>query len=385
MKKLVQIIIIVIIIFTVRINYAQYYEAVDEKAKVLVTDEKPKAINERSDIENKINPFYQRTAERFNLNGVHYVNSDVYFSLSASDYGTGIHHIEYSIDNDDFKVYTTPFRILHEGNRLIKVRAIDNSGNIEKVLLYQVYVDNTSPSIFVRPDREIYKRGNYYYCTKRHNFFIESEDDQSGSGVKMTYGGFSMEDLLAKGNGVSKKSNFFNLVQEGVNEYYYTAIDNVGNMSDIKKFNIIVDNTPPVVQIDKTGWTTIPTKTMKNNVDLKIKKDTLIIIPVENKANTYIVNPMHTISFIATDPRIGILDGSGVASIYVKINDEDFIKYTKPIEFKNAATYIISVKAEDNAGNISEAVTFTFILDFSKPNSSIKTVNDKGQEVKENK
>ncbi|MDH5681021.1 MAG: hypothetical protein OEZ36_05520 [Spirochaetota bacterium] len=368
LKKSLKLSVTLMITFIVSILNAQY--------------ETPDRVKEvKTESLNMISPFYQRKAERFNLKGVHFVNSDVYFMLKASDYGTGIHHIQYAIDDKDFQVYTSPFRVLEQGNRLIRVRAIDNSGNIEKTVLYKVYVDNTSPRTEIAADREVFQNGSYHYCTKRHNFFIRAVDNDSGSGVRMTYGGFGMDRLVAKGTGISKKDNFFTLAQEGVNEYYYTALDNVGNMTPVKKYNIIVDNTPPVVSIDRTNWTTIPTDAMKTDVELRIKRNDLVIIPVKGKKNTYFVNRKHTVAFTARDPRIGVLNGSGLSTIYIKVNDEQYVKYSKSIKFTNADKYVISVKAQDNAGNVSEPVTFTFILDFDRPESSIRAVNDRGEDV----
>ncbi len=383
MNKIFKQLILLMILFTVTYVYSQ--EGADNLRGDTSTGDNKTTTATQNGTPQKISPFYKRKAERFNNSGIHYVNSDVYFSLSAKDFGTGIHHIEYAIDDSKFKIYTTPFRILSEGNKLIRVRAIDNSGNVEQTLLYKVYVDNTAPKIDIGVDREIYQKGIYYYCSKRHNFYIDAQDNESGSGIKMTYGGFAMDNLVAKGTGISKKENFFHMVQEGVNEYYYTAIDNVGNMSDIKKLNIIVDNTPPVVQVDKTGWILIPAQTMQDNMELKVAENSSVVIPIKDKPNTYFVNRKNKIAFMAQDPRIGVLDGSGVSTIYVKVNDEKFVRYKKPIEFKNASTYVISVKSDDNAGNISTPVTYTFVLDFSRPSSKIRTINSNGDEVRERK
>ena len=105
-----------------------------------------------------LSPFYVRKAERFTDGQIHWVNSDCLFELYSKDVGgTGLHHIEYAIDDNPYQLYTTPFKLEKEGNKIIRFKGIDNSTNVEKAVLYQVYVDNTAPVASVATDRELYK------------------------------------------------------------------------------------------------------------------------------------------------------------------------------------------------------------------------------------
>ena len=120
---------------------------------------------------------------------------------------------------------------------------------------------------------------------------------------------------------------------------------------------------------------------MVNNKNLQVNQDAIIIVPNPQLENGYFVNGNHTIAFKAIDPKIGVLDGSGIASIYIKVNDEDFVKYKGPIQFQRASTYKIFVKAEDNAGNISSEIEYNFVLDFIRPESGMDVINSDGQTV----
>jgi len=330
-----------------------------------------------------LSPFYERKAERFSDKDISYVNSDVVFSLSAEDSKTGIHHSEYALDDEPFKLYTTPFTVRKEGNVLLRYRAVDNSGNIEKTVLNQIYVDNTAPQVEIGTDRGVFQKNDYLYCSKRLKFYINAKDDDSGSGVRATYAGVSMDKMRFRGTGISSEKNFFSVADgvEGIYEFYYTAIDNVGNLAEIKKYNIVVDNTPPIVDIDKNHWINMNANGMMRNKNLNIKKDAVIIIPDKVKKNTFYVNGNHEIAFKAIDPKIGVFDGSDVAAVYIKINDEDFVKYKGPVKFQKSESYKITVRAEDNVGNISQDYEFFFILDFERPKSTLTFKNPEGQNV----
>jgi hypothetical protein len=333
-----------------------------------------------------LSPFYVRKAERYTDGQIHYVNSDASFEIMSKDMGgTGLNRVEYAIDNGPFQIYTSPFKLEKEGNRLILFRGIDNSGNVEKSVLYQVYVDNTPPHVWVGTDRGLYKSGMYYYCSNKMKFYIAAQDDPSGSGVRQTFAGTGIDKMSARGTGISAAANFFNVTDvEGPYEFYYTAIDNVGNMADITKYNIIVDNTPPLVDIDRGSWISMTSEGMRSDENTHISKDTFIIVPNrQGGANSYFVNGNYQVGFTAVDPKIGMLDGSGVAAIYAKVNDEEFRSYKGPIKFERNKTYKITVKAEDNVGNISKDITYFFSLDFDRPESKINVINSKGQTVEE--
>ncbi|MDH5717501.1 MAG: hypothetical protein OEZ22_07665 [Spirochaetia bacterium] len=339
--------------------------------------------------ENKSNkylsPFYERRASRYSDGDVSYVNSEVVFELDAEDSKTGLHHVEFAIDREKFRIYEEPFRLEEEGNRLIQYRAIDNSGNIEKTVLYQVFVDNTPPVTEIGTDRGVFEKNGYLYCSKRLKFYISAQDREPGSGIRSTYAGISIDQMAPRGTGISSEKNFFSVADgiEGVYEFYYTAIDNVGNLAEIKKYNVIVDNTPPLIEIDKDHWINVPAAAMKRNKNLQINEKAILIIPDKDKKNGYYVNGNYQIAFKGIDPKIGVFDGSGVATIYIKVNDENFVQYKGPIKFQKADSYQISVKAEDNVGNISEVREYYFWLDFDRPKSNLKFKDASGRTLNE--
>lgn len=312
-----------------------------------------------------LDPYYKRAAETFISGDVQFVNSDCYFKLDSTDEGTGVNRVEYSINGAEYMEYHNPFNLLKEGNTIINYRGIDNGDNVEDAKIFQVYVDNTAPVVLVGTDRETYDDGAVNFCSPKTRFYIDSKDNPSGAGIKMSYGGFSPDSMSAKGKGTRIEENFFSMTEEGPKELYFTALDNVGNMQDIQQYLVTVDATAPEVFL------------VQNN-NLKQRNGEFITIPsdeVMSDDGRYIVTDQTKLAFTAKDSL------SGVSAIYVKVNNEEFVKYFKPIDLKSASEYTILVKTEDNVGNISEPVTFQFVVDYTGPRSTIEVISSQGGSV----
>ena len=176
-----------------------------------------------------------------------------------------------------------------------------------------------------------------------------------GSGVAAGYIGTNLNMLQAYGKGVEAEEAYYNLTTEGPTNIYYASIDNVGNLSPIAMFAVVVDTTAPVV-------------TIENNNRLINKDGTYTVFPSENlvdEEGRIIVSTNEAVSFSATDTL------SGVDAIYVKVNDGE---YTNDV-------YTLEVKAIDNVGNVSEPVKYTFFVDKITPNSMLELIDVNGNEL----
>lgn len=340
--------------------------AVEETAVEETTEAETTAAEEAEQMEaSRLNSDYVRTAKTAEVDGSVFVNSDVYFQLSSQDEGTGVQTIEYAIDNGTFMEYKNPFNILPEGNHIVSYRAIDNGENVEQPKTYQVVVDNSAPEVDLESDRALYAENGTFYCSPETKFYISSKDAPSGVGVDVTYGGYSTDEMYTSGNGERMSENFFTMDGTGEVVYYYASMDRVGNLTDIGQFRIMVDNEAPVA-------------TLAGSTNLKKRNGEFVVIPSENlvtEEGRYIVSNKTRLAFEAED------DLSGVQAIYVKINDEDFVKYYEPVELANNEEYTILVKTEDNVGNVSEPKEFLFSVDFVEPESQLDLVNSEGNDL----
>ena len=295
-----------------------------------------------------------------------FINSDVFFRLSSVDKETGLEKISFALDGNGFMIYRNPFQILEEGKHDISYRGFDNSLNLENAKTFTVVVDNTAPKTYLETDKPVYTNGLVQYCSAETKWFVTAKDNVMGSGVAAGYIGTDLNMLNAYGKGVESEEAYYNLTAEGPTNIYYASIDNVGNLSPISMFAVVVDTTPPVV-------------TIENNNRLINKDGTHTVFPSEDlvdEEGRIIVSTNEAVSFSATDAL------SGVDAIYIKINDEEYTKYVEPIKFSTNDVYTLEVKAVDNVGNVSEPVQYTFFVDKINPNSMLELIDVNGNELK---
>ncbi|MEL3908574.1 MAG: hypothetical protein P1P64_06110 [Treponemataceae bacterium] len=308
---------------------------------------------------------YIRPAVHFFDGTNDFVNSDVFFRLSSLDNETGLEKVSFSLDGSSYMLYRNPFQILEEGKHDISYRGFDNSQNIENAKTFTVIVDNTAPKTHLETDKPVYTNGLVHYCSAETKWFVSARDNVLGSGVAAGYIGTDYDMLNAYGKGVEAEEAYYNLTTEGPTNVYYTSIDYVGNLSPIAMFAVVVDTTPPVVNIE-------------NNNRLINKDGTYTVFPSEtlvDEEGRIIVSTNEAVSFSAVDEL------SGVDAIYIKINDEEYSKYVEPIRFSTNDVYNIEVKAVDNVGNVSEPVQYTFFVDKINPNSMLELIDINGTEL----
>ena len=308
---------------------------------------------------------YVRPAVHYFDGTTDFVNSDVFFRLSSVDKETGLNKISFALDGNGFMIYRNPFQILEEGKHDVSYRGFDNSQNLENAKTFSVVVDNTAPRTYLETDKPVYTNGLVQYCSAQTKWFVTAKDNVMGSGVAAGYIGTNLNMLQAYGKGVEAEEAYYNLTTEGPTNIYYASIDNVGNLSPIAMFAVVVDTTAPVV-------------TIENNNRLINKDGTYTVFPSENlvdEEGRIIVSTNEAVSFSATDTL------SGVDAIYIKINNEEYTKYVEPIKFSTNDVYTLEVKAIDNVGNVSEPVKYTFFVDKITPNSMLELIDVNGNEL----
>jgi hypothetical protein len=268
-------------------------------------------------------------------------NNQVYFSgrtklkLTAVDNKSGVKQTMYSIDGSEFAEYDQPFYLPSEsGIHTIRFYALDNSGNRSrdetsggnfqqyKHNVSTVYVDLTGPDMNWRITGPKVKINGKEYISSRNRIRFSGSDAESG----LQY--FSYR-LNGQG-GEARYNQPFSLAEEGKVTIDMYGYDNVNNRN-VQTFDVVVDNTPPEVQVifgvQPTG---------------------------ETAEGTAIYPDVLKIYLAAIDQFVG------TDQISYSINGGRSTVYAKPLEgFKAGSTYTLSVSAEDKLGNVQEQ-TFTF-------------------------
>jgi hypothetical protein len=82
-------------------------------------------------------------------------------ALSASDPGSGVENIFYSVDGSGFEVYSSPFVIDDIGDHSLQFYAVDNLGNIEEKHSVIITVSSINFDMeLARPTNGLYIMGN---------------------------------------------------------------------------------------------------------------------------------------------------------------------------------------------------------------------------------
>lgn len=308
---------------------------------------------------------YERVAAHYTDGETHFVNSDVFFKLNSIDGETGLDYIQFSLDGSDFMLYRNPFQVLTEGKHDLSYRGYDNSANLEIAKTFSFIVDNTAPRAVLETDKPVFVKGYTRYCSAETKWFVTSKDNVLGSGVAATYLGTDFNELYQYPVKAEAEEDYFVMTEEGEYDVYYSAIDNVGNLAPIALYTVIVDTTPPEVSI-------------QNNNRLINVNDVYTFFPSENlvdEEGRILVSTNEAVAFSATDNL------SGVDAIYIKINDGSYTKYVEPIKFSVEDVYNLEVQAVDNVGNVSEPVSFVFLVDKYNPASALELVDRYGNEI----
>ncbi|MEI6288629.1 MAG: DUF5011 domain-containing protein [bacterium] len=209
-------------------------------------------------------------------------NKDITVTLNATDTGSGIKNIYYSIDGGSLNIYTIPFDITTEGTTTIDFYSIDNLDQIEATSTIVVKIDKTAPIITLNGDDPQ---------------TIEAKTAYSELGATVT-DNYSVGLLPT----ITTSSVDVNIV--GSYGVTYDATDDAGNVSQVTRVINIVDTTKPVItlngnqslQINVGDTYTDAGASASDNIDGDITSK----IIVDNQVNTSIAGD-YVINYYVTD------------------------------------------------------------------------------------
>lgn len=278
--------------------------------------------------------------QAFQKNSIIYLSGVGVFELAALDENSGVNKIYYSINGDEFILYSKLVNLNKEGEYSLKFYAIDNVGNKEDVGERTLIIDTTPP------ETELTIEGPRYneVLSGRSKFSLKASDLV---GVKQTYYSIDNGDVYPY-----KQVIPLSQLTEGEHTINWHSVDIVGNTESTKSFTFFLDNTPPMVFEEIVGNTY-----MVAGKEFSSGRSQLRVVAVDNKA--------------------------GVKEIYYSINNNEYKLYEKPIylsEITGAAT--IRSYAIDNVENkgISDAHGQQFSMpevDITGPNIAYSFVGNR--------
>ncbi|MFD1045037.1 OmpL47-type beta-barrel domain-containing protein [Kibdelosporangium lantanae] len=256
-------------------------------------------------------------------------------TLTATDSGSGVKSVEYSLDGGAFVAYTAAFDVTANGAHTVKYRATDNANNVsaEGTTSFTVVAppDTTPPTVNAVVSGTKDTNGNY---VGKATVTVTATD--SGSGVKTV-------EYALDGGSYTAYTAAFDVTAAGAHTVKYRATDNAGNVSTegTTSFTVVAsDTTPPTV-----------TSTVAGDKDAN---------------GNYITKA--TVTVTATDA------GSGVKSIEYAVDGSAFTTYTAPVAITQTGAHTVKYRATDNAGNVSTEGTTSFTV-VAAPDTTPPTVN----------
>jgi len=195
-------------------------------------------------------------------------------------------------------------------------------------IIFEIYADSKPPITTVNlNDIKFFKKGDIYYTSKLKNLSFNSKDELSG--VENIYISINKEPYKIYNNSLSFE-------KEGEYFIQYYAVDNVGNVENIKHIKFYIDTTAPRTQLKFEG------DVYENIISGKSK----IVLSASDNEN-----------------------GAGVKNIFYSINNKPYQTYKSPILTLNIpqGEYILKYYSEDNIGNKEKEQEIKFYIDKTPP------------------
>ena len=191
------------------------------------------------------------------------------------------------------------------------------------------------PYLYAQEPR-IYNDGSIDFAPITASFLLSAQDTESDI-EKIQYS--------VDGSDFSTYQSPISFNTEGRHIIVYRAIDKAGNISSEKIYSVVIDATAPDGAISVKG----PVYIVGNNV--YITSDTQIVLWAEDKL-------------------------SGVDSVYVKIDNAEYMPYSGPVTISEEGEHTASSYAIDNVGNKTEVYSLVGYVDNSGPDVTINHSED---------
>lgn len=339
----------------------------------------------------------QSGVKRIKLPNGNYVSSDrIEFTVNSN--GTYTFECEDNVGNTTVKTVTvsnidkTPptvnFNIKYNTDKssaTLNVKATDNESGLKKLTNWKNEVFNNGSYT-----GEIPVRGNYFFIATDlagnetvTNINVDEIISKHSSGIK---------DIQYRLLGATTKdwsiyNNTFTVTDEGVTHIEAKATDIAGNRSSIKTLITQIDKTSPDYTYSVTyddskslAFVNVSVTDLLSGVKHIVDKDGNIINS-SNLSFTVDKNGQYLIFSTDNASNIGIhsilVDGllggdasSGIKEIQYKLEGstlQDWSIYNSPFKISNEGTTILTARAFDNAGNVSNETKLEIKIDKTKP------------------
>ncbi|MFM9279118.1 OmpL47-type beta-barrel domain-containing protein [Paenibacillus jiagnxiensis] len=241
----------------------------------------------------------------------------------GTDTGSGIHRTEYILSGaTQFKWPVDAeddFIVSAEGTTVITARSYDQAGNVSVEAIYELTIDKTNPVVTVTTDAE--------YAQDAIHAVFKFED--ANSGIDKRYIQISDSPDAPQTWIPADNDTETTITDEGIWYVHAKAIDKAGNVADADPLRIVVDRTAPSTPV----ITTTEDDYTAGNVDFTVDGSTDLLSPF----------------YYEYQIGNGVFEKGSSGSI------------------SENGTAVISARAVDAAGNVSEITSKTVYIDKQGP------------------
>ncbi|MEO3874766.1 chitobiase/beta-hexosaminidase C-terminal domain-containing protein [Nonomuraea sp. B12E4] len=249
-------------------------------------------------------------------------------TLTATDAGSGVGTVEYSLDGQPYAVYAQPLAVNQPGAHTVTYRATDKAGNTSEpgttafTVVAPQEEDTTPPQVTAQVTGDRDDDGDYVGAA---TVTLTASDTESGVDT--------VEHSLDNG-AFTAYSAPVSVNQVGAHTVRYRATDKAGNTSPVGSVTFTVvapqeeDTTPPQVTARITG-----------NMDW---------------AWNFVGSA--TVTLTATDAD------SGVDTVEYSLDGQPYAVYAQPLAVNQPGAHTVTYRATDKAGNTSAVGTARFML-----------------------
>jgi len=241
-------------------------------------------------------------------------------TLSVTDSISGVAQTMYSLDGEEWFIYTDPFEVAASGIVTVYYNSTDLAGNIESTKTEVIEFDSSPPTTTIDAEGNL-GLNNWYMSNV--TITLSASDDESG--VDTTF--YSFDEVTWIEYDFS-----FEISAEGITEVYFYSTDLVGNVEEVQIFTLQIDKTTP--------------------------QTTLTITPTPIGTTSLYISTTSELSLSATDGS----SGSGVMEIEYKIDKGDWLTYIYPLHIPLIGNHTFAYRSIDYAGNVETENVVSLIL-----------------------
>jgi hypothetical protein len=268
-----------------------------------------------------------------------YLKGAAQVTLTASDNLSGVTAKYYRIDGGATQTYAATFSVSGDGNHAVDYWSVDGAGNVGGVSTVLVKIDTSAPLTLATPSGTA--GTNSWY---RSSVLVSLSASDSLSGV----------------------ANRFYRIDGGTTKTYSTpfTISTVGPHTVTFWSTDLATNTEPVRSLTVNIDTTTPSVTASANPPTAVKKSTPLSVTISGHVTDASSGVKPNSTTYSVLDEYGITQPSGSVTLQGNGNYSFNLSLpaTKNTGDTNGHLYTITIRGEDQAGNVSTAATTVKIL-----------------------